>query len=156
MKKSILLIVVLILAVSLSAQTKSELKISQKAKATFAKFYPNVKEVKWDKEGANYEASFKNGGKDMSIIFDNDGKTLETETAIDIAQLPKGIDKYIAENYKGFSLTGAAKIVKSNSEVLFEAEVTHGKEKKDLLFDASGKPEKKDVNKETEKEDEKN
>lgn len=37
------------------------------------------------------------------------------------------------DNYKGYKITGAANIVKDNSEELFEAEVTKGKERSILL-----------------------
>lgn len=130
-----------------------QVNVPKPAKDAFVKLYPKATEVKWDKENQGYEASFKLNGKDMSVIFDKEGKVLETETAIEISQLPKGVEKYVMENYKGFKITGAAKIVNSKGEVTFEAEVSKDKIKKDLLFDANGKPEKKDVNKESENEE---
>ncbi|HMN50295.1 MAG TPA: hypothetical protein PKD67_14215 [Ignavibacteriaceae bacterium] len=78
---------------------------------------------------------------------------METETAIETSQLPKGVEKYVMDNYKGFKITGAAKIVNSKGEVTFEAEISKDKVKKDLLFDANGKPDKKDMNKENENEE---
>jgi hypothetical protein len=90
----------------------------------------------------------------MSVIFDKDGKVQETETTIEISQLPKSVEKYVLDNFKEYKITGAAKIIKANGEEIFEAEVTKGKDKKDLFFDANGKPEKKDVNKENENENE--
>ena len=68
---------------------------------------------------------------------------MRTETKIENSQLPKGVEKYVSDNYKGFKISEAAKIVKANGETSYEAEVTKGKERKDLIFDANGKPEKK-------------
>jgi len=149
MKAQYFLITLLLVSFTAFAQ---QVNIPQAAKDSFAKLYPKAAEVKWDKENGDYEASFKFNGKDMSVIFDKDGKILETETAIEISQLPNGIEKYVKDNYKGYKITGAAEIVKSNGEKLFEAEITKGKNKKDLLFDSNGKPEKKDVEKENEEE----
>ncbi len=151
MKAKYFLIALTIFSFTAFAQ---QVNVPKSAKDTFSKLYPEATEVKWDKENQDYEASFKLNGKDMSVIFDKDGKVLETETAIEISQLPKGIDKYVMDYYKGYKITGAAKIVKANGEELFEAEITKGKEKKDLFFDKNGKPEKKDLNKENEEENE--
>lgn len=151
MKAKYFLIALTIFSFTAFAQ---QVNVPKSAKDTFSKLYPKATEVKWDKENQDYEASFKLNGKDMSVIFDKDGKVLETETAIEISQLPKGIDKYVMDYYKGYKITGAAKIVKANGEELFEAEITKGKEKKDLFFDKNGKPEKKDLNKENEEENE--
>jgi hypothetical protein len=150
MKPKNFLIALLLFSFSAFAQ---QVNVPKSAKDAFVKLYPKATEVKWDKENQGYEASFKLNGKDMSVIFDKEGKVLETETAIEISQLPKGVEKYVMENYKGFKITGAAKIVNSKGEVTFEAEVSKDKIKKDLLFDANGKPEKKDVNKESENEE---
>ncbi len=151
MKARYFLIPLLLVSFTTFAQ---QVNIPKTAKDSFTKHYPKAAEVKWDKENGDYEASFKFNGKDMSVIFDKDGKTLETETAIEISQLPNGIEKYVRDNYKGFQITGAAEIIKSNGEKLYEAEVTKGNNKKDLFFDKNGKPEKKDLNKENEKENE--
>lgn len=123
-------------------------EVPKVVKNSFTKLYPKATDVKWDKEGKDYEASFKLEGNDMSINLDAKGNLLETETKIETSQLPKEVEKYISENYKGFKISEAAKIVKSNGETTYEAEVTKGKERKDLIFDANGKPEKKDMNKE--------
>jgi hypothetical protein len=123
-------------------------KAPQMVKDSFVKLYPKATDVKWDKEGKDYEASFKLDGNDMSVNLDAKGNLLETETKIETSQLPKGVEKYVSDNYKGFKISEAAKIVKANGETSYEAEVTKGKERKDLIFDANGKPEKKDMKKE--------
>lgn len=148
--KNLVIALLLISFTSFAQQTN----IPKAAKDSFSKLYPKATEVKWDKENQDYEASFKLDGKNMSVIFDKNGKVMETESAIEISQLPKGIEKYVMDNYKEYKITGAAKIVKSNGEELFEAEITKGKDKKDMFFDKNGKPEKKDVNKENENEEE--
>lgn len=151
MKAKNLLIALLLVTFTAFAQ---QLNVPKSVKDTFSRLYPKATEVKWNKENQDYEASFNLDGKKMSVIFDKNGKVMETETAIEISQLPKGIEKYVMDNYKGFKIIDAAKIVKANGEELFEAEITKGKEKKDLFFDKNGKPEKKDVKNENENEEE--
>ena len=48
-------------------------------------------------------------------------------------------ESYIAKNYAGFKITESAKITDSKGVVTFEAEITKGKLKHDLMFDNSGK-----------------
>ena len=110
-------------------------------------------DVKWDKEGKESEASFKLDGKDISIVFDAKGNALETETKIEISQLPKGVEKYVTDNYKGFKISEAAKIIDANGEITFEAEITKDKVKKDLFFDSKGNIDKKDMSNENEEEE---
>lgn len=142
-----------ILLVSFTAFAQQE-KSTKEVQNSFAKLYPKATDVKWDKEGKSFEASFKNDGKNISVVFDAKGNALETETKIEISQLPKGVEKYVSDNYKGFKISEAAKIVDAKGIVTYEAEVTKGKVKKDVLFDANGKPEKKDsMNEEEDTED---
>ncbi len=150
MKAKYFLIALLLVSFTAFAQ---QVNVPKSAKDAFSKLYPKATEVKWDKENQGYEASFKLNGQDMSVILDKDGKVMETETAIETSQLPKGVGKYVTDNYKGFKITSAAKIVNSKGEVTFEAEISKDKVKKDLFFDANGKPEKKDMNKENENEE---
>jgi hypothetical protein len=150
MKTKYFLIIALLFSFTTFVTFAQKTEVPKVVKDSFSKLYPKVKDVKWDKEGKEFEASFKVDKKDKSVLFDGEGNVLETETAIELSQLPSGIDKYVAENYKGYKISGAAKIVKAKGETTYEAEVTKGKERKDLIFDANGKPEKKDVNKEKE------
>lgn len=130
-------------------------KAPKELQNSFSKLYPKATDVKWDKEGKEFEASFKLDGKDISIVFDAKGNAIETETKIEISQLPKGVEKYVIDNYKGFKISEAAKIVDAKGEVTFEAEITKDKVKKDLLFDSKGNIDKKDMDNENEeKEDE--
>lgn len=139
------LIVILLFSFGAFAQNKV---VPTKVSDSFKKLYPKATEVKWDKEGNDFEANFKNGETEMSVVLGNDGELLETETTIEISQLPDGIDKYVADNFEGYKIIDAAKIVKANREELFEVEVSNGKNQKDLYFDSNGNPESSDVKKE--------
>jgi len=59
----------------------------------------------------------------MSANFDENGKWLETETSIDIKDLPKPVSDYVAKNFPKAKVNEAAKIGASVSDVTFyEAE----------------------------------
>ena len=103
-------------------------------KNVFEKEYPRVK-VSWDREDANYEANFKQDGKTMSMVIDRNGTIVETETSIAITDLPKTAQDYMKKNYPGVKIEEAARILKANGDINYEAEVHH----KDIVFDANGK-----------------
>jgi len=141
MKKSILFFTIFALVISVSAQNKKQEQVTEKAKATFAKLYPNVKEVKWGKEGKDeFEAEFKQNGTAISVVIDADGNLKETETEISKTELPKGVEEFIKLNHKGWTIAEAAKIVDSKGNTTFEAEISKDKMKKDLMFTKDGKP----------------
>lgn len=136
MKKYLVVISLFVLTVSLLAQ---ETKVPQDVQAAFKKLYPNVTEVKWDKEGSNqFEAEFTLKGVKTSVVFDEKGELEETETAIKMDELPSTVAPYMAKNYEGYEITEAAKIVDDEGNVNYEAEISQGKVKKDLLFDKDG------------------
>src|ERR1043166_7934457 len=108
-------------------------------KTKFASLYPTVKKAKWDREAANYEASFEQGEVETSVLFDASGNVLETETEISINELPKSVMDYVAQHYKT-KIKEASKIVDAKGIVTYEAEVKEG----DLIFDTNGNFMRKD------------
>lgn len=151
MKAKIFLIALLLASFTVFAQ---ETKVPKIVKDSFTKLYPKVTDVKWDKEGkTEFEAGFKENGKDVSVVFDEKGNLIETETAIQINELPKSAASFVEKNYTGFKISEAAKIISAKGEVTFEAEITKDKVKKDLLFDSKGNIDQKDMSSENEDEE---
>ncbi|NID13607.1 PepSY-like domain-containing protein [Fibrivirga algicola] len=105
-------------------------------KATIARLYPTVKNVKFDKENGDYEAGFKHNGKSMSVVLDAKGTVKETETEIPVSALPASVRDYVAKQMPGKKIKEAAEIVDANGTKKYEAEVGG----KDLMFDTAGKP----------------
>ncbi len=105
-------------------------KLPKAVKEAFAKQYPHAKTVKWDKEDADYEASFKHEGKELSVVLNAKGEVQEVETEISVASLPMAVQ----EALKGKKVKEAAEI-KKGGKTYYEAEVKG----KDLFFDAGGK-----------------
>jgi hypothetical protein len=128
------MIVAAVIALSVFSQKLNESQVPAAVKTAFEKKYPSVK-ASWDKEDANYEANFKHDGKAMSAVIGKNGTVVETETDIPVTDLPKAVQDYMKKNYPGVKIEEAARIVKANGDVNYEAEVHH----KDVIFDAKGK-----------------
>jgi Putative beta-lactamase-inhibitor-like, PepSY-like len=131
MKKIILMGIMAFAAFTSQAQ-KTSIPAVVKAKVTSA--YPKATGVKFEKEGKEFEAGFKNEGKEMSILMDAKGNVLETETDITVSELPKGVQEYLTKNFKGKKIKEAATIVDAKGMKKFEAEIGG----KDYLFDEKG------------------
>lgn len=135
MKKLALMMVAAMITSLTFAQKIQEKDVPASVKVSFQKNYPNIKAVKWDKEGEKFEASFDLNKVDNSVLFDAQGNLLETEVEIELNQLPKGVLEYVKANYKGQNVKEAAKITDAKGTVTYEAEIKG----MDLLFDNSGK-----------------
>ena len=134
--KKLMLFAALVMGVSLGfAQKVKEAEVPAAVKSSLQKEFPAAKDVKWDKEKNQFEASFDLNKTDHSVLFDETGKIVETEVEIEMNQLPKGVTEYIGANYKGISVKEAAKITNAEGKVTYEAEIKG----MDLLFDSTGK-----------------
>lgn len=117
------------------AQEMKSADVPVAVKSAFEKLYPNVNDVDWEKEDANYEAGFEVNKNETSVVFDANGNLLETEVEIKTSELPQGVTDYVTKNHAGAKITEAAKITDADGTVTYEAEVG----KSDLIFDANGK-----------------
>jgi uncharacterized membrane protein YkoI len=135
MKKNLLsTFVVFLFTITVYSQKLEDRQVPAATMLAFQKGYPGTK-GKWEKENGNYEASFIKGGQSMSVVIDAKGSILETETDIAINDLSANVAVYVKEHYKGATIKSAARIVKADGKIVYEAEVT----KMDVLFDLNGK-----------------
>ncbi|TWI15805.1 PepSY-like domain-containing protein [Sphingobacterium siyangense] len=134
--KRLIFILALMVSVSLvKAQEVSEKKVPSVIKLAFQQKYPNVKSVKWEKEKGNYEAGFKVGKINYSVLINAAGHIIETEVGIPVGELPADAKAYIIKNYSHKNIKEAAKITDARNNVSSEAEV----DGRDLIFDDKGK-----------------
>ncbi|MBS1509252.1 MAG: PepSY-like domain-containing protein [Bacteroidetes bacterium] len=124
----------ILLVTAAQAQRLNASKVPAAVKASFEKKYTGIA-AKWEKEDGNYEASFTQNGNKQSATFSPDGTFTEVETAITESQLPAGVTAYVKAHYSGKTIKEAAKIIKADGTVNYEAEVNG----KDVIFDAGGK-----------------
>jgi hypothetical protein len=129
MKKSMWLCFVLLFSISLYAQEKKEISVSEKVKVELTKIYPMAKDVKWSKNSEITRASFMEDGKHISVIFRADTlymNMIETE----ISALPEPVKNHLAKYYKKYSIIRAGKIYSSaardDKKALFGADIQDG------------------------------
>ncbi len=135
MKKLAIMIAAGLITSCAFAQKIQDKDVPTPVMATFKKDYPTIKEVKWEKEGDKYEASFDLNKIDNSVLFNASGSVVETEVEIELSQLPTGVLEYVKTHYTGQKVKEAAKITDAKGTVTYEAEIKG----LDLLFDINGK-----------------
>jgi hypothetical protein len=86
------------------AQKISEDKVPTAVKGAIKSKFPTATNIKWEHEGKDYEAGFKNDKLKQSALFDKTGKWLVTETQIESSKLPKAVSDAFAKEYPGYSL----------------------------------------------------
>ena len=134
MKKSILVLAMAFIAISVNAQKVKEGDVPPAIKASFERAHPTAKADKWEKEGNNYEVEFTENKIESSADFGPNGQVLETETEIAVSALPKGVTDYCAKNMAGKKIKEASKITFADGKVNYEAEVDEA----DYIFDSNG------------------
>lgn len=139
MKKYLLLALATGLAGAAQAQELTPKQVPAAVAATLKKTHPTAKLVKWEKEAGNYEAGFKQGAAELSVVITAAGQLLETETEIRVAQLPAAVRGKLASTYAGYQVTEAAQIVTAaTGATTYEAELRKPGKKMDVIFDANG------------------
>jgi len=134
MKKSMFIFAGLMISLAASAQNVKEQDVPSATKNAFKKAYGDAKEVKWEKEGVNFEAEFEVGETDQSVVLDASGSILKVEIEIKVADLPAAVNNYIAKNHNDAKIREATKITDPAGVVSYEAEIKG----KDLIFDSNG------------------
>jgi Putative beta-lactamase-inhibitor-like, PepSY-like len=108
----------------------------------FAKKFPDVTDVKWQKEAnSNYEAHFTLNEKDISVTFAKNGKWLETKTEIAIDEVPAAVmTAFHKKTTKKRIPKAASKIESSKKSLRYELEYHHiGIQNREIFYDESGK-----------------
>lgn len=145
MKKTIIAFAISITTYTISAQKLKENDVPLEVKEAFKKQYPEVKKAEWEKEGGNYEVEFhltrvpmdgkgKKKSVEKSVVFNAEGKLIETEEEINVSELPAAINEYVNKNLLGKKIKEASKISDHENKITYEIEI--GKE--EYLFDSAG------------------
>ncbi|MGL4597930.1 MAG: PepSY-like domain-containing protein [Bacteroidia bacterium] len=132
---------ILLLAVCLFFSTSAiqAIEVPDVVETAFAKQFPTAQKVKWEKEAAElFEAEFMLDGKEVSAVYKADGTWQETETEIQVAELPQAVLERLKKTHPEAKIKEAAKIQRADNSVVYEAEIKVGRKETDLLFDANG------------------
>jgi hypothetical protein len=137
MKTLWLVIGMALVIIQADAQKMNSKDVPVNIKSSLEKNYA-LKDADWDKEGANYEASFEQKGTEISVVFDGLGAVVESEHEIKKSELPAAILDVLKKDYADFELEEAARI-ETKGVITYEAEVEKGKMLLELVFDVTGK-----------------
>ncbi|WP_330441445.1 PepSY-like domain-containing protein [Flavobacterium sp. C4GT6] len=139
MKRYLIIGTLALTTLSVTAQEK-KVQVPQAVQSAFTKKFPGAKKVEWSKEKADeYEAEFKSGGTEQSANFDTNGKWLETETEIKVAQLPASVVKAISAKYPGYKIEEAEMTEKPGSVSFYEVTVEKGETSYEVQLSGDGK-----------------
>jgi putative PepSY-like beta-lactamase-inhibitor len=126
------LILFLLLSSCSTSQTKPD--VPELILTRFKALYPNAGKTVWEPENDKYEASFKSNGKEVTIVFAQDGGVEQTETEVETAALPPAVSEYVTKSLEGKKIEEAVKIVDAYGATTWEIEVG----KQDYLFASNG------------------
>jgi len=157
MKKAIILAALAVFLLNVYSQEKQETSKTEKqvnvpeaVKKAFTTQYPKVEKVKWGLEKpGEYEAEFDFNKTAMSVLYNEKGILLETESEIKEAELPQAIKSTLAKDFAGYKMD---EIEKTETKDMVTYEITAKKDKKEynLVFDKNGKLLKQEEEKEDE------
>jgi len=114
--------------------SEPQVEVPAAVQSQFNSMYPDVKDVKWEKEDTRYGADFDLNGVQTEVQFFEDGNLFMTESEIPVTELPLKVTEYFDQNLPGKKISEASKLVTVEGIVSFEAEV----ENVDYLFDSGG------------------
>jgi hypothetical protein len=134
MKKLSILLVLLCQAVLALSITPPK-EVSEK----FSEEFPEVKFVKWKKEGNNFEAEYKKGGMMHSVTYDPSGKWLEKESGISQGELPLPAQEDCRKNFPRSVIDKVEKLEFPDGTMRYELELRNNAIKKNLQYDKDGK-----------------
>jgi uncharacterized membrane protein YkoI len=120
----------------------------QKVKEAFAKKFPTVKKVKWDKENeTEWEAEFKMNGMEYSANFLENGTWKETEHEIKKSAIPANIKKVLDTEFEGYKIE-ESEISETSKESVYEFELEKGETMMEVAINKAGAVVKKEMKKE--------
>ena len=123
-----------------SSEYSKPVTIPEVVKQAFAAQFPAAAKATWSIEKpGEYEAEFKlatTGG--MSVLYDEKGTLLETESKVNESELPQAITSTLAKNFADYKLEG---IEKTDVKGVITYEMMAEKDNKELelVFDNGGK-----------------
>lgn len=110
-----------------------------KVQRAFEAKFPAAANVKWGKENSTeWEAEFTLNGVKTSANFKTTGDWVETESKIDVSELPEAVTSEIKKLYPKGEITAAFRIESAKDGTKYEADVRTGKKIGEVILKADG------------------
>jgi len=144
MKKIAFIFIFVTLVISQTFAQKAA-QVPEQVKNSFSQNFPKASNVKWSKENENeWEAEFKQEGKEFSANFKSDGTWLETEQEIAKSDIPNAVKNTLDSQFTGYKIE-EAEISKSAEGSVYEFELEKGESNMEVAISAEGKVVKKEM-----------
>jgi hypothetical protein len=144
MKKIAFIFIFVTLVISQTFAQKAA-QVPEQVKNSFSQNFPKASNVKWSKENENeWEAEFKQEGKEFSANFKSDGTWLETEQEIAKSDIPNAVKNTLDSQFAGYKIE-EAEISKSAEGSVYEFELEKGESNMEVAISAEGKVVKKEM-----------
>ena len=134
MKKSLLLLTLIVVFTQAQAQKIKEKHVPTNVVSAFHKSYPMVKTVHWHRIGERFEASYDRDKMEKNLIYDVNANLVEYKMEIMASGMPTAASDYMKKNHKEHKVRETYKVTDASGNVSYEAEVKG----MDLYFDANG------------------
>jgi roadblock/LC7 domain-containing protein len=142
MKKFVILLMTgMFFTLHVSARQLSEDSVPKAVKESCKAKFPLAKKTEWKlKQDKNYEAEFMLNGTEIAAKFSPDGKWLETESAINDADVPAAVKNTISKQFPGYKSIELQKVETPGSkELIYEIHLKKEKETVKAQFSPDGK-----------------
>lgn len=138
MKKSSLLLSILIISVSSWAQKLQPAQIPAAVTGALNAGYAQATEVKWEKKGELYKAGFKIEKTDHDVWFDNSGKVTKHRYEVKKDALPAAVRDAITRDFSTYKIDDCER-TDENGTSTYKVELKSDAGKKNVHFTADGK-----------------
>jgi len=120
-------------------------EIPKPVKTAFAKKFPSVKKVDWEKgSDSEWEAEFKMNKTEYSANFASDGKWLETEHEISKKEIPQKIKSALDSEFNTYKIE-EAEISETAAGSVYEFELEKAEKTLEVAFNLDGKKLKEEL-----------
>lgn len=121
------------------AQDMLESQVPSVIVNSFKKEFPKASDVEWERQGDQYNVDFEIGWfTDYEAWFTASGKLIRYTEDISEGDLPKTVKHAIKNQYKGYRIEDAKKIIENGVET-YSVEIEKGNDERDLVFSTNGK-----------------
>ena len=138
MNKNIFLITLFTITI-FACQNTVNAQAPDVVKKTFQKMYPGENDPDWHiDDNGNYESNFKIDGIKYRADFLPNGNWIETESSIEVKDLPKAIRDKIKADYGSEDITEVEKVEHHSKGLFYDVEFKQKGKNLDVEFKANG------------------
>jgi Protein of unknown function (DUF2874). len=117
----------------------NKVNVPEAVMKAFASQFPKAAKVKWSLEKpGEYEAEFDFNRSEMSVVYNDKGSLIETETEIRRSELPQAVQSALIKDFAGYKFDEFEK-AEAKGVITYEMEAKKGKVLYELIFDGNGK-----------------